>query len=92
MICLYNYVEINLVFIAFNTDPSGLNRKRTKDKKLKMTKSAGCFSLHSFHTFYAKKIVEDKGLVAASPATKSTNLKTFHITFSLTLNNTVFVQ
>ena len=60
MICLYNYVEINLVFIAFNTDPSALNRKRTKDKKLKMTKSAGCFSLHSFSThgaFYAKKIL-----------------------------------
>ena len=62
-----------MVFIAFNTDPSPLNGKRTKDKmiiELKMTKSAGCFSLHSFSThgaFYAKKILvagveEDKGL------------------------------
>ena len=51
-----------MVFIAFNTDPSPLNGKRTKDKmiiELKMTKSAGCFSLHSFPThhivFYTKK-------------------------------------
>ena len=65
-----------MVFIAFNTDPSPLNGKRTKDKmiiELKMTKSAGCFSLHSFSThgaFYAKKIVgvEFKGLTWQSRA------------------------